>query len=354
MIDSAVSSELSARKRWSRWHLIALERLPIPYWITVIILSLVTVAEQALESFLSDRFSGVAPIFRLGDAVVIIGFVAFVLIYLWVVKHESILELSRLRPSVRIDDEAYDKHVRAMLRADWRVELILFGLGILIAGILYTGPINGLVTAVMKLWIGPIILIFVGSIYLVLFWLLLMLAYTGVRYGQALSALSRSSLTIDVFDNSHLLPFGRLSLLASLWLVGIILIPLIVLGLPTRGGYLIIGLSSVSLCVLFIPLWGVHRQMAQVKHQVLVNIHEQFMKVQESLLRSDGHEPHELKALAERASTLADLLKHVHAGPAWPFARGGILRAVFASASPLIYFFLNQLILNYLIPVLRK
>ena len=40
-----------------------------------------------------------------------------------------------------------------------------------------------------------------GCVYLLLFWLLLMLAYTGIRYGRALAALAQCPLVINTFDN---------------------------------------------------------------------------------------------------------------------------------------------------------
>lgn len=355
MLENIASTADAVRRRWSKWRLSALERLPFPYWLTLLSFTLITVAEQALEYNLSARFQGVAPVFRVGDALTIVGFVIFVLCYLWVLKQESLVELWRLRPSVLVDDETYEGHVRRMLRADGRVEVGLLGAGVLIALGLYATPLGKLIEIVPQLWAGPLIIAFVGSVYLLLFWLLLVLVYTGVRYGRALQRLSRCPLATDLFDNSHLLPFGRLSLLASLWLVGIVLIPLVVLGPPTSGGYLILGLSLISLLVLFLPLWNIHRQMTEARHTARMKLHAQLMQAQALLLHSDGEDNQGWKALSDRVSTLMGLHKLIHEAPTWPFARGGgFVRAIFATASPVIYFFLNQLILNYLIPLLKK
>lgn len=352
---TGITLNTGACQRWSRWRLSALERLPLPYGITVAFLTAAAAAGQIIEYVLSERFRGLAPEFRIGDALVMVGFVIYVLLYLWVLKQESPAELLALRPSVLVSDEQYDVHVRRMLQADWRIELGLLSLSVAMAFGLYAAPIRRLVEALRGLWAWPLLVVFLGCVYLSLIWLLLVLVYTGVRYGRALRSLTRCPLALNAFDNSHLLPFGRLSLLASLWLVGIVLIPLVTLGPPTSGGYVVIGLSAISLLVLFVPLWGVHRQMAQARSIVLCTIQEQFLHLQEALLQQKGPEAESLKALAERASHLGSLHKMVSDAPTWPFARGGgTLRAVLAAASPLIYFLLTQLISSYLFPQLPK
>ena len=133
----------------------------------------------------------------------------------------------------------------------------------------------------------------IALFYTILFWLLLSLVYTGIRSSRALSQLAGQPLTVNVFDPEPLLPFGRLSLAQSLTFVGMFLIPLIIMGPPTRqgGGWLVIGLSVLCLLALFVPLWGVHRQIIEAREEVLGRVCGDLMEVQRSLLslRQPGH-----------------------------------------------------------------
>ena len=65
-------------QRWSRWKTFALERLPGPYWLTVVLATLIAAAEQALEYSLDD------PTFRhltSGDVANLLVVPAFPLIF---------------------------------------------------------------------------------------------------------------------------------------------------------------------------------------------------------------------------------------------------------------------------------
>ena len=60
---------------------------------------------------------------------------------------------------------------------------------------------------------------------------------------------------------------------------------------------MIIALSGISLLALFIPLWGVHRQMGQAKFSMLVGLHEKFLRIQEALLQQTDVGADQIKAL---------------------------------------------------------
>ena len=193
---------------------------------------------------------------------------------------------------------------------------------------------------------------FISANYVLLGWLLLSLAYAGVRHAQALSALAGAPLRVNAFDPSNLLPFGRLSLLHSLSVAGAILIPLILRGPPTQvTGYLVTLLSVASLLAIFIPLWGVHRQIVNAKGAVSANIYEQLYEIQETLLHGTNVDAQTLKMLADRTGTLVNLRKTLLEAPSWPFrSEAALVRATLAATSPLIYFIINRLIQIYLLP----
>jgi len=180
------------------------------------------------------------------------------------------------------------------------------------------------------------------------------LVYVGIRSSRALSQLAKQPLTVNVFDPEPLLPFGRLSLAQSLTFVGMFLIPLIIMGPPTRqgGGWLVIGLSVVCLLALFVPLWGVHRQIIEAREEVLERVCGDLMEVQRTLLSPAVPDSEQLRALSQRTEVLLQFRKQILGAPSWPFRdTGSIFRATIAALSPLIYFILNELVQSYLFPL---
>ena len=122
----------------------------------------------------------------------------------------------------------------------------------------------------------------------VLFYLLLSLVYISIRNARALGGLAKRPLEINVFDPVGLLPLGRLSLIQSLGFVGVFLIPLVIIGPPSRqgGGWFVIGLSVLGVLAVFVPLWGVHQQILKARGRVLASIYADLLAVQQILLQS--------------------------------------------------------------------
>ena len=160
---------------------------------------------------------------------------------------------------------------------------------------------------------------------------------------------------INVFDPDGLLPFGRLGLVLSLPFVGVFIIPLIIFGPPSRlgGGWLVIGLSLFSLLALFVPLWGVHQQIVKARDRVLANLSDEFIEIQQALLKAGVKETETLRALSQRTDVLLQLRKQVLGSPSWPFRNAGaVWRATLATASPVIFFVLNHMVQTYFFPLL--
>jgi len=191
------------------------------------------------------------------------------------------------------------------------------------------------------------------SVYVLLGWLLLSLVYTSVRFARGLSGLARRPLEVNVFDPGNLIPFGELSLFHSLAAVGLFLIPMIILQRsPERAGFIVLGLSFISLGALFIPLLGVHKQMDAAKERALDLIYQQLMEAHRRLVECDDCvRREELDELANRTSLLTSLRELVLKSPAWPFRDiGALLRAVVAVASPFLIYFIQKLIDVFVVP----
>ncbi len=340
---------------WDRWPLLALERIRLSYWWTVVLVALLGVISLVVDTTLRYRLGGVWPARDVAVGVASVVVVVYALIDMRIVKRESERALAELRPSVQVSDEAYDKFVRRLLYADGRVEGILLALAVLFVLVFLVLPPDQLRGLHRERAIEFAGIVIIALYYTILFWLLLSLVYVSIRNARTLGALSRQPLVVNVFDPVGLLPFGRISLVQSLAFVGAFLIPFIIIGPPTRqgGGWLVIGLSLIGLLAIFVPLWGVHRQIVKARENVLAGISSELMEVQHSLLAGAAQETETLRLLSQRTDVLFQFRKQILGSPSWPFrSSAALLRAIIAASSPLIYFVLNRLVQIYIFPPL--
>jgi hypothetical protein len=279
----------------------------------------------------------------------------YALIDMRIIKRVSGRALAQLRHSVQVGDEEYESFVRRLLHADGRVEGILLLLAVLLVSVFLVLPpdqLRGLPRGGPVEFAGIVI---IALYYTILFWLLLSLVYVSIRNARTLGEMARQPLVVNVFDPVGLLPFGRISLVQSLALVGAFLIPFVIVGPPSRqgGGWLVIGLSLVGLLALFVPLWGVHRQIVRARENVLAGIYSELMEVQQSLLSGAAQETETLRLLSQRTDVLFQFRKQILGSPSWPFrSSAALLRAIIAASTPLIYFVLNRLVQIYIFPPL--
>jgi hypothetical protein len=126
--------------------------------------------------------------------------------------------------------------------ADPRLELILLLVSLGIVLLFFAALRLDLLNTNQGLPAALPLAAFIVAMYVLLGWLLLGLIYGNLRQARALTDLARCPLVINSFNLINLLAFGRLGLIQSLPAVGIVLVPLILLGTPTKGGYLVIFL----------------------------------------------------------------------------------------------------------------
>jgi hypothetical protein len=350
--DEPAQAPADLAGRWSAWPAVAFERLPLPYALTVTVLALLALGEQLLEYSIERATLGGPPGISPVRLVALPLLVAYILAEVHIVKRAAAKALAELRTSVLVGHEEYERHVRRMLAASPRVELALAVASLVVVLALFVGLSADLLNTNSSLPASLPAAAYIVAMYVLLGWLLLTVAYTSIRHGWALRALAHEPLAINVFDPSGLVPFGRLGLILSLPIAVIVLVPLILLGAPTKAGYVVIALSAVSFSALFVPLWGVHQQMGRAHDRALAAIHQQLQEIHATVLHRP-QEAQDLAALNNRAAILVNLRKTIHEAPTWPFKdSGGLVRAVAAVSSPLIYFILNELIRTYLFPIL--
>lgn len=340
---------------WDRWPLWALERIRLPYWWTVALTASLGIVSLVLDTAFRYRLGGVWPARDVAVGVASIVVAVYVLIDMRIVKRVSERALAELRHSVQVAEEEYEDFAYRLLHANGRVEatlLLLSALFVVVFLVLPPDQLRGLPTEGAIELAGILI---IALYYMILFWLLLSLVYLSIRSARTLGKLARQPLVVNVFDPVGLLPFGRISLIQSLAFMGAFIIPLVIIGPPTRqgGGWLVIGLSLMGLLAVFVPLWGVHRQIVSAREKVLAGICSELMEVQQSLLGGAAQETETLRALSQRTDVLFQFRKQVLGSPSWPFrSSGSLVRAIIAASSPLIYFVLNRLVQIYIFPPL--
>lgn len=342
-------------KEWARLSMTLLDRLPLPFAAVVGGVFLLGIASIGLEILLKQRMVVWGPQERseLIEAAATLVVVLYILIHMRLLKQTTIRGLVQLRPAVKIDDVAYERHVVRLMCDRVVVEWIIVVLAAGLVTLFFIVPASGVRRLVQHGFTDMLAVGVMLLYYLVAFTAVLSLVYTSIRNAAALSALARQPLQVNVFDPTPLLPFGRISLVQSLAFVGIFLIPLIIVGPPRAGGgWLVLSLSSFGLMALFAPLWGVHRQIVRERERVLGNISDDLLQVQQTLATAPPADVEQLKALADRTELLISFQKHILAAPSLPFRDfGAVIRASIAAASPLIYLVLNQLVQTYIFPM---
>jgi hypothetical protein len=347
-------SELVTNAQWASWTETILSRLPFPYGLTVLLFTLFIIAEQILEyTILDPSFSGIT-LSDIGFRFTLPSLTLYMLLVMKLLKRRAVSALVKLRPSVLVNDEQYEGLVRKMIQTSRMFEVAL----LIISLVIVLGLFVFLEFPLPTLGALPASLasrFFVITAYVLFGWLGLLFVYTGVKHSLGLGTISRKPISVNVFDPDNLLPFGNLSLIHSLALVGLVLILFIFLGRPTQVTSLVpLGLATpASVLALIVPIWGVHRQIDRAKEQALVRICVQLDDIHTKVYTEEGTVQDNIGVLNDRISILVNLKKMIREGPNWPFRdTTAVARAITAAMSPLIYFVLIETIRIYIVPLL--
>jgi len=338
-----------------RWRDLAkpvFDRFPWPARVSVLILIGLVTAEQVAEEIL---FSGNLTLERLFARLLLGALAVYLLLAILFLKRQVVLSLVRLRRAVDLDPASFANLTRRMIRPSRWVEygLLLASLAVvagLFLGLKSDFPFGGTVAMTPSPWVAAFFL----ATYVLIGWLGLSLVSTALQHALGLRRLAQAPLVINVFDPDNLVPFGTLSLLHSLTLVGVMVLLIIPLGMPSGlSGLMVVGLSSLgSLLALILPIWGVYLQTRDAKEKALSRIYDELEILQEDLLGKQTESPTDLNA---RTNALVNLRKTILEVPNWPFrSTMTIVRATTAATSPLIYFVLIELVRAYFVPVLVR
>ena len=330
----------------------------MPFGLTLASITILIVTEQLWEKSqtkigVTESSLGLLPGWLLLPVLTVYMMVVWRLL-----RRRTVQALHALRPSIRIDDDHYHTIARHMLRTrrDTYLGLAAATLVIvLIVFILLAKPMPAYDDVFLPTDNAFLAAAIVAS-YTFFGWIGLSLSYDALAHAAGLRLLSQQPLSLNVLDASNVLEFGRLSLWHSASLAGIIFIPILSLGSPTGIGFLVLGLTLLgSLLTLILPLWGVHRQMVEIKDGATQKINSQLGEVHAALMDENYLSGVTLDDLVSRTEKLAQLRGHVLKAPNWPFRDlGALVRALAAALSPLLYIILTAVIQRYVVPFFVK
>jgi hypothetical protein len=333
-----------------------MDRIPLPFAAKAVIVAVLALGEQALEESLVGPQAGANTLSRMTIRLAVPTLAVYMLLTQRLMKRMVVRALVRLRPSILVEDSEYEEHVRRMIFLPVPVDIGLALLALVSILTLFVildapPPIGG----PLSMPSDPLAAGYIVLIYSLLGWLGLGLIYTGVRHATGFGRLARKPLLVNVYDPENLLPFGSISLLHSMVLAGVIVIPTVMLGQPSSPASLILIILNTlgSLMALILPLVGVYRQMRSAKIQTLGLISTQLMAAQDALMQVFDPRSESVADLSARTTALVTLRKTVLESPNWPFrSTTAVVRAVVAAMSPLIYFVLIEITRAYLVPLL--
>ena len=140
-----------------------------------------------------------------------------------------------------------------------------------------------------------------------------------IRSAQALSRVGWEHTEVDLWDLSSLAPFVRRGLQAVLvWVIAISIFSLLLVfgWAADTVPPLLVSFSAVALAVLVLPVYGVHRRIAETKRRELDAVHHQIRAQRVALLATESEAAREA---ALRLPALLALRQSVQAVREWPF-----------------------------------
>lgn len=355
MAASAESPIPGPSTRWLNLTQLTLDRVPLPFWVTALLLGLVVLVEQMAEQAMLSPLNRLLLPSKLQMRLVLPALTIYMLMALKTLKTSALPKLAQLRPSVLIDDAAYDEAVRRIVQTSPRVEaaLLLLALAIMAGWFVVLRLPYPMMASIHLPPDLPLALLTIVA-YTIFAWSGLCLVASSLRFGQGLGRMARQPLRVNVLDPENLLPFGRLSLRHSLTVAVTILLFVIPLGAPgDLLEYSVLILASLaSLSALVLPLAGVHSQMETERAKVAARINCQLAECQSQLMRAGDLTGATLEELSDRTERLVALRATIHKSPTWPFRNvSSVVRVLLAAMSPLLYFILNELIRTYVLPI---
>ena len=262
----------------------------------------------------------------------IIAYIIPIFSYITAKSEEALLEL---RPLLSLDEPDFEKVYAKLSSSDLRLVAIQVGAGALL-GLIHMGFIRGSALATLEGALADRSGL-ISTIGAVLVWVV-MTTVTSMLVRQAVlfARLGANHVQVTLLNTRKLLPFARVSISASLAMIGALaLFPLI----GVESGMNLVEIlpgaiaTLVPLLALFIvPVWPIHRRLAKLKDQQLASVNE---RIESRLAAADT--PYascpEPKVL-EELTPLLGYRREVAQVSTWPFDGSNVTRLLFYMIIP--------------------
>lgn len=175
---------------------------------------------------------------------------------------------------------------------------------------------------------------FASTVGTVLVWVVMTVVISAmIQQLSVFSQLGRKCVKVNLLNTRALLPFGRVSVIASLTIIGsLALFPL----LNPNGGLelvqllpAVLGTSIPLIATMLLPVWPIHQRIRDAKSQELSKIDAKILGIQQSAGVEDLSEAHLAKL-----SPLFDYRQEINQVSTWPYDGGVISRFGFYMIIP--------------------
>lgn len=233
-------------------------------------------------------------------------------------QRAAVRVLRELRPRLLCSDGEFEQLERRITAFDtWllRIAGITFALGVvpLIAFDPTMAPIRA------RASIGDPVFLWVCAMNVLFGWMMARLIFHELRVSREFSRIGEHYAQVELLNSRPLLPFARRGLQGALvWILFVSLMSLhfAVGSAATIVPLGLVALLGVALAALLLPVWGVHRRLAEQKRAELERLCAGIAAARAGVLDSPTAAP------ADAATRLASLLllkQHVEAAREWPF-----------------------------------
>jgi hypothetical protein len=274
----------------------------------------------------SDDIANTTPVLFYS---LIIAYIIPIFSYITAKSQDALLEL---RPLLDLDDSAFEKMRTHLDSTSLRMIALQLGAGALLGFIhmsFIRGSALGTVSGALADQSG-----FVSTLGAIVVWIIMTTVISMlVQQAVVFARLGAYHVQVTLLSNHKLLPFARVSISASLAIIGALaLFPLI--GIES-GMNLMESLPGaiatlVPLLALFIvPVWPIHRRLVATKQQQLASVND---RIETRLRAGDSFFPE-----AEVLEELAPLLlyrREIAQVSTWPFDGGNVSRLLFYLVIP--------------------
>jgi len=336
--------EASAYKAsWIDRLLATVERLPVPYWLVYLALSVVEVAvlhivgwiDGWVPPFQFERFALLFPLWTWGPLAAVT--------YLDAV---ALAALREFRPLLKVDDEG-------VRRLEYEFTTMPFR-PVIISGLLWSATYAIICYVLIPAWadlysVGPLALTIGIAAGLFAFSTGSTIYYHTIRQLRLVSQTVARVSTFDLFRLDPVYAFSRLT--AQTGLAWIFLLSITLLLFPSRLNPIPMIVLSVfqialALSAFVLPLWSVHKRLVTEKRALTAGISS---RVEAAIRRLHRHlDEDDLARIVDVKDAFAALAAErdvVDKIPTWPW-RGGTLGGILSALALPIVLFLIQLSLQ--------